>query len=276
MKYIAKFYPERTKKKETEIAQAAKAKGLDGLTVSFINKGKAHFRTNNKPFSGFSLEKLKQELAKENLELGLVAPFFFDEEIWENYPEKRAKHKDKPWPKTSWYKPLCPLYPGLFNERLQELKEAVEVIKPDFVGLDFFRFPLFWEELDEQRELLSCECSKCEAKEKKTRKEIIQNYAQETKKTLGDIPVMVHLVPFVDKKTIEITGQDPKLLSKELDALSPMLYSDLLQRDSSFITSTLEELKEYNLWPSLEMKKMNKSELLPDIYEKILYFYWDV
>ncbi len=269
MRSIAKFYPQKGKDTVEEIVKKVQKSNLDGLTVTYEANGEAHYHSRHLPYSGFSLKELKKSLNKKHLELGLGAPFFFSDGVWENSPAKRAKIGFNDWPTTNWYRPLCPVYPGLFEDRLTLLLEAVEEIEPDFVGLDFFRFPLFWEELDEEMKLITCDCPDCPAKGGRT--EVIYQYAIKVKEALASLPVMIHLVPFLEENTIKVTGQDPKLLANALDSLSPMLYSNLLKREDTYIYTTLEKLAVYKIWPSLEITKREINLLRS--YDKVLYFY---
>ncbi len=273
MKSIGKFYPEK-KMEIKEIVLKAKRDDFQGLAVPLTYNLKANFPSSYLEYSGFSLLDLKKELEKEQLELGLIAPFFYAPEVWENNPEKRAKIHGCNWPSSSWYKPLCPIYPGLFEERLAILEEAVDEINPDFIGLDFFRFPLFWEKLDEKMILQTCNCQSCSSL--KDRTDIICQMAKEVKAKLTDLPITIHLVPFIDSKTIKVTGQDPELLASVVDSLSPMVYNNLLKKEPNFVIHTLKKLKNYNVWPSLEIT-WKGNLLLKDVtskYDRALYFHW--
>lgn len=276
MKGIAKCYPKKEISIE-ELVRQTKIKGLDGLMLPLMTDNKANFQSQNFDFSGFSLTELGRALRREGIQLGLVAPFFYDPLVWDKYPEKRAKIDGKDWPSDSWYKPLCPIYPGLFEERLALLEEAVDKINPDFVGLDFFRFPIFWEQIKGEEILklssLSCRCSNCSASE--NRISIITEMAKTVKERFSTIDIIIHLVPFVDDDYIKVTGQNPLLLNEILDAIAPMLYNNLLQRDSNFVIKTLEKLKFAKVWPSLESKWFYELDKLPKRYEKVLYFHFD-
>ena len=267
MKNIVKFYP-KGKVPAKEIAIKAKKENLQGLAIPMpYNKG-----NNSSEYT--NLVNLKNELEKEKLELGLIAPFFYAPEIWEKYPNKRAKKSDVDWPSLSWYKPLCPIYPGLFEERLALLEEAVNKINPVFIGLDFFRFPLFWEELDDHMILKTCSCKGCSSLDKRTA--IIYQMAKEVKKRLPNLLITIHLVPFIDTKTTKITGQDPKLLAQAIDSLSPMLYNNLLKKEPDFIINTLLKQEDYTVWPSLEIAWKDNLYLQEALtkYARILYFHW--
>lgn len=269
MKNIGKFYPKENMLAK-EIALKAKKENLHGLAIPLpYNKNCQSFKSKYS-----NLTNLKKELEKEKLELGLTAPFFYASEIWEQYPNKRAKINDDDWPSLSWYKPLCPIYPGLFEERLNLLQEAVKEINPDFIGLDFFRFPLYWEELDDKMVLRTCNCKGCSSLEKRT--VIIYQMANEVKKRFLHLLITMHLVPFIDMKTIKITGQDPKLLVQVIDSLSPMLYNNLLKKEPDFIINTLLKLEGYTVWPSLEITWKDNIYLEDVIsrYGRILYFHW--
>ncbi|MDD2431347.1 MAG: hypothetical protein PHD88_04515 [Firmicutes bacterium] len=271
MKAIAKCYPQEGMEPSALIKRIKEAE-LDGIAISAISGTKANFQTAKMPFSGCNLGILKELMNEENLELGLILPFFHDDFIWQNYPEERADIND---PSQTWYRPLCPVFPGLFRERLSLFKEAVAEINPDFVGLDFLRFPLFWEGLDEKMELRSCSCKECPADGK--RPEIIASMAKEAKKEFDSLKVAIHLVPFIGRDVIEVTGQDPEILIDAVDILSPMLYHRLLKREERFVLSVLDELPPFRVWPSVEMSSsFRENPGLLKNHEKIIYFHLDL
>lgn len=269
---VAKCYPEKGMDCKS-IVQKAKNLGLDGLAVSAISGSCAHFKTEKMRHSGFALRELRDAVLAEGLQFGLIFPFFHDEHVWNKSPERRASLPEKD---LAWYRPLCPVYPGLFEERLSLFLEATCEIKPDFVGLDFFRFPLFWEGIGESMEVKTCSCESCSADGR--RSEVIREYAEVIMEKIEGLRACVHLVPFTIGEVQEATGQDPQALAGAGLVLSPMLYHKLLKREESFVGEALKLLESFQVWPSVELGSAFFEDTSGTLqgYEKVIYFYFDL
>ncbi len=229
--------------------------------------------------TGLDLQKFKHELLKEEIEFGIICPVFHDPHAFREIPYIQPVDQFGSKEQNTWQKFVCPSNEEYRNYKINIIVEAIEKLTPDYVCLDFIRFPIHWEMVskNEYQNVIRnfCFCKNC-----------IKNFIQYSKIDTGDnqnitelistdykelfaewktfqitsfvsnlknrirtsenkIKIIVQTIPWLPKEfngaIKNIAGQDVKALSEIADFISPMIYSDLLKRDLSFRKSLLDD-----------------------------------
>ena len=248
-------------------------------------------------------------LDKSRIELWLIAPIFYnDENATLKNPEPKwaicddgeiAQEKSK---NGNWLKMVCPNDEEYLNYRIEYLKKALRQCEFTGVSLDFIRYFVFWESVFENTDPKtlrnSCFCDVCikkyeefaqtnEITEDKwtefkcnTINEKVKKILTDLRLEFPDLKANLHAIPWLkddfDGAIKKIAGQDFSLLAKQLDQISPMVYSKMLNHDGAWINKVVSGIyneisdKNVKILPAVQIQKVYNGEVSITDFEDIL------
>jgi len=118
------------------------------------------------PYSNdLAISNLVDELHKSRIAFGIICPVFLDPERIQDRPDLIPIDQNGTDDYTNWQKMVCPSDSAFRKQRLQLIAEIVRKFHPDYLNLDFVRYPCTWEEirLDAAPESVRnfCYCPRC-------------------------------------------------------------------------------------------------------------------
>ena len=246
-------------------------------------------------------------LAKKNaVALYVILPVFYDPEALKGNPDLYAITDKGEIAKEEWVEFVCPTREEFKKQKIKNIKRIVQEFDPDGISIDFIRHFVFWEKVYPDRTLDSipntCFDSHCQnVFEKETGNVIplelteiqqkatwvktnafedwtewkcsvitrmVEEIADEAKKTKPDILVNVHAVPWrlndFGGAVRIIAGQDLAAISHHTDFISPMCYSHMVKRPAPWIHSVVNDIYERTqckIVPSIQVKEAYLTEI---------------
>ena len=271
---------------------------INTIFVNPYNADKTFYNSSiTKKYSNFNLEAILDSIKARNIKLGLILPVFFDsskKDSTDLLAENSAGLKSN----ITWQVMICPSAKKYKNYKLELIKESIEKLKPEYLILDFIRFPVHWEEIDISKETVKfddyCYCKNCQStfllfiKEKygknycninfietiknyksdwyDWRATLITNFVQEVRNfTAPNIKIIINTIPwyndFSDNALYKIAGQNLEELSMYSDYFSPMIYHKKINADFENVKKILIDQSIHNpLLPAIQVSKIDNEE----------------
>ncbi|MCK5129525.1 MAG: hypothetical protein KAQ68_06725 [Clostridiales bacterium] len=212
-----------------------------------------------------------------------VCNFFFDIDLINKHNSIPVNSKGTPAEKIDWYLGGCPTCDEYVDEKINQIKEAMENLDMDGIFLGFMRYPGFWElwlpETDASKWDEYCFCNRCITKFKKAKGisipkqeaypgewiksnaysewvdfkgDVIFNIIKRIRKVIKqynqNAKIILNTVPFNNEHFLqygkEIFAQDTKKLSEVVDIFEVMGYHQILKLPYSWIAQAGQYFKE--------------------------------
>lgn len=238
-------------------------------------------------FLGDSAIKTKdfmQELNKRSIKTYFVFRTFYNPEYLKEHPDSYALVEDGTIAKDEWVEFVCPTNPDYINYLLNRIEQVINEYNPYGISLDFIRQFIFWEKVLDKNSFRikkACCCSRC-INDSRNNEEVITDIvkllSEKARKVNPDIVVDLHAVPWKSDEYrvdgMSLAGQNLRDISKYVNFITPMCYSHMLNKSSSWINNLVRD--QYNqagipIIPAIQAKECYfKEELTPEKYQSIL------
>jgi hypothetical protein len=244
-----KFYPEHSNCPDA--ASCARSIHDAGFNTVFMPVREKDLQDS----TAFDIHAFRAELKKSDIRFTAVVQVFYDPERWDKHPEWRAMDQDLDDTPESWQTMISPACEDFRNLKLEHINRIIHELNPDMLALDFIRYPALWEAIHvdslhkvtrrydynplsiNKLNKLSNAGFTSDTLIHQTppqawisfKTEQITSFVKEVKNLAGDIPLILHILPWLEKEQAlflkSIAGQDVQALSEYADILSPMLYT---------------------------------------------------
>lgn len=223
-------------------------------------------------------------LNKKGIKTYFVFRTFYNPEYLKEHPESYALVEDGSIAIDEWVEFVCPTDPDYINYLLKRVEEVIIEYNPYGVSLDFIRQFIFWEKvLDKSSSRIkkACCCPRC-SKDSRNSEEIITDIvrllSEKAREIKPDIIVDLHAVPWKQNEykinDLSLSGQNLKDISKYVNFITPMCYSHMLNKRSSWINELVKDQFEQAKIPVIPAIQAQKcyinDEITPENYKLIL------
>ncbi len=240
--------------------------------------------------SANSILSLQQKIKTAGIQSGMICQVFYDKDTFDEKEYLRAVDDKGSTLPQGWQKMICPSDSNYKEYKLDIIEEVAGLFKPDYILLDFVRYPVFWEEIkiqDREKDIREyCFCERCREKFSgkmnlteilscetilKSKKSLWVNYKagiissflsdcnKRIKKASPNTEIIVNVIPwkdnFGDNALMNIAGQNLEMMNKFVDYFSPMIYSEMIGADESYAGELISELseKDYSIVPAIKL-----------------------
>ncbi len=282
-----------------------------GVATLFVNPYQNDISFYNSEFLKFNgkvdLEKEIDFIKKNNLNLGLILPIFFDQSKKDSLHYLAENSLGEKANKT-WQIMICPSNENYRNYKKRIILESVKKLKPNYIILDFIRFPVHWEEINVLNGKYNfehfCFCENCKSKflvyldensiefnDKvdlneivynnfsdwyKFRSSLISDFVKEIMQIIPpNVSIIINTLPwrqeFNQNAIYKIAGQNLANISMFSDYFSPMIYHKKIGAVSNFIFEILQNQSKFNpLFPAVQVGKINEEDYSKEDLKSIL------
>lgn len=209
--------------------------------------------------------ELCARLRDSRLQVVLNLPLFFDADLLARHPESFAVTSTGARASAGWLQMACPRSESYWTDRVNVVRRALAVVRPDMVSLDFARSFVFWESVrpgtpPEQIEY-GCWCYRCldglnahvdrEAVGRRAAQVVTSRIAQTVDLVRAFDPGVLVGVKVVPWRTADYDGarewacgQDLRAIAPLVDLLMPMSYSALIGRSPAYLRDLHREIRD--------------------------------
>ncbi len=220
-----------------------------------------------------SISKIQESLP--SVAINVCLNIFSGKDLLDKFPDCNPVEASGRDCSYLWYQGVCPNNEKVRKLRLVEVQKALDLNGLSGVWLDSLHFPTFWQKNDPEI-FDSCYCKNCMEKFKKyiggdtlpekledlvdaidgqyylewlqfksdTISSFVESVKELVQKSGKNIKLGIFVVPWKDKEygsaVTRILGTDFSTLGDLVDYLTPMLFSQTLGRDSSWVKESVE------------------------------------
>jgi len=247
--------------------------------------------------------KMRNALARNNIDLWLNVPVFYNQEYLEIHPEAYSITSRGRPASQDWCHFVCPRRDGYLEDLVREWAALAARLQPKIISLDFIRYFVFWELVDLRRgpEDIEdgCYCPIClrafeqvlgEEVPTSNVAEFIRQHAWREwgrwksqritevatlltaalRRASPDSKVWVKTVPWrrndLEGAILGSVGQDIPTLGELVDGIAPMAFTHILRQSPAWKEELLSEVRNSTGKPVisyLQVEKAYRTESIP-------------
>ena len=133
--------------REEALISELKTRGFNLVSMPLWNGRSCWYDTELFPKSQipFEILKFRRLCREEDIAFAAIAPIFFDLETLALHPGKEALYQNLRRESASWQRFVSPCDTAYQRHKIDLIIDMAKNVNPDFISLDFIRFPVIWE-----------------------------------------------------------------------------------------------------------------------------------